>query len=138
MILLAALLGLAAVLQPSSGQTPDLASLSTDNASQQKEIADKHNALRRGVMPTASNMLRMVNGVLQLQRMPKVGQMNVLYPTVPKTEGQLQWAVAKISTCQLHPIPGQMQFKPGTVRWKISCMALGQPHQVQSLAIILR
>uniref|UniRef100_A0A674IU60 Cysteine rich secretory protein 2 n=1 Tax=Terrapene triunguis TaxID=2587831 RepID=A0A674IU60_9SAUR len=39
--------------------TPGLASLSTDNAYRQKEIVDKHNALRRGVMPTASNMLRM-------------------------------------------------------------------------------
>ncbi|XP_053879450.1 cysteine-rich venom protein pseudechetoxin-like [Malaclemys terrapin pileata] len=59
MILLAAFLCLSAVLQPSTGQTPGLASLSTDNAYQQKEIVDKHNALRRGVMPTASNMLRM-------------------------------------------------------------------------------
>uniref|UniRef100_A0A8C0IVF9 Cysteine rich secretory protein 2 n=1 Tax=Chelonoidis abingdonii TaxID=106734 RepID=A0A8C0IVF9_CHEAB len=34
-------------------------SLSADNINQQKEIVDKHNALRRRVMPTASNMLRM-------------------------------------------------------------------------------
>uniref|UniRef100_A0A8C3PBI8 ShKT domain-containing protein n=1 Tax=Chrysemys picta bellii TaxID=8478 RepID=A0A8C3PBI8_CHRPI len=39
---------------------PDsFAALSTDRADQQKEIVDKHNALRRGVMPTARNMLRM-------------------------------------------------------------------------------
>uniref|UniRef100_A0A8C3S5B3 SCP domain-containing protein n=1 Tax=Chelydra serpentina TaxID=8475 RepID=A0A8C3S5B3_CHESE len=39
--------------------TPDFASLSTDNTNPQKEIVDKHNNLRRRVMPTASNMLRM-------------------------------------------------------------------------------
>uniref|UniRef100_A0A8C4W6P2 Cysteine rich secretory protein 2 n=1 Tax=Gopherus evgoodei TaxID=1825980 RepID=A0A8C4W6P2_9SAUR len=39
--------------------TPELDSLSTDNINQQKEIVDKHNALRRQVIPTASNMLRM-------------------------------------------------------------------------------
>ncbi|XP_067387207.1 serotriflin-like [Emydura macquarii macquarii] len=59
MILLAAFLGLAAVLRQATAQTPDLASLSTDKADQQKEIIDKHNALRRGVIPTTSNMLRM-------------------------------------------------------------------------------
>uniref|UniRef100_A0A674IU93 Cysteine rich secretory protein 2 n=1 Tax=Terrapene triunguis TaxID=2587831 RepID=A0A674IU93_9SAUR len=40
-------------------KTSGFAALSTDKADQQKEIVDKHNALRRGVMPTASNMLRM-------------------------------------------------------------------------------
>uniref|UniRef100_A0A452I942 ShKT domain-containing protein n=1 Tax=Gopherus agassizii TaxID=38772 RepID=A0A452I942_9SAUR len=59
MILLAVFLGLAAVLQTSTGQTPELDSLPTDNINQQKEIVDKHNALRRQVIPTASNMLRM-------------------------------------------------------------------------------
>ncbi|NWT37562.1 CRIS2 protein, partial [Chroicocephalus maculipennis] len=33
--------------------------LSTSRADQQKVIVDKHNALRRGVKPTASNMLKM-------------------------------------------------------------------------------
>ncbi|XP_067414455.1 cysteine-rich secretory protein 3-like [Emydura macquarii macquarii] len=59
MILLAAFLGLAAVLRQSTAQNPALASLSTDEADQQGEIVDKHNALRRGVIPTASNMRRM-------------------------------------------------------------------------------
>ncbi|NXN47998.1 CRIS2 protein, partial [Rhinoptilus africanus] len=35
------------------------AALSTSRADQQKVIVDKHNALRRGVKPTASNMLKM-------------------------------------------------------------------------------
>uniref|UniRef100_A0A8C8RZF0 ShKT domain-containing protein n=1 Tax=Pelusios castaneus TaxID=367368 RepID=A0A8C8RZF0_9SAUR len=39
--------------------TLNLPSLSTDNPARQMEIVNKHNALRRGVMPTASNMLRM-------------------------------------------------------------------------------
>ncbi|NWW52714.1 CRIS protein, partial [Pedionomus torquatus] len=34
--------------------------LSTKRADQQKEIVDKHNSLRRGVKPTASNMMKMV------------------------------------------------------------------------------
>ncbi|NXH11125.1 CRIS2 protein, partial [Bucco capensis] len=34
--------------------------LSTTRADQQKVIVDRHNALRRGVKPTASNMLKMV------------------------------------------------------------------------------
>nr|XP_056712688.1 cysteine-rich venom protein latisemin-like [Euleptes europaea] len=52
------MISLAAVLQPSAGQGP-IASLSTDRADQQKEITNKHNALRRSVKPSASNMLRM-------------------------------------------------------------------------------
>uniref|UniRef100_K7FU94 Cysteine-rich venom protein pseudechetoxin-like n=1 Tax=Pelodiscus sinensis TaxID=13735 RepID=K7FU94_PELSI len=59
MILLAVLLGLAAVLQQTTGQEPGVDALSTDKADQQKEIVDKHNTLRRGVNPTASKMLRM-------------------------------------------------------------------------------
>uniref|UniRef100_A0A8C8S062 ShKT domain-containing protein n=1 Tax=Pelusios castaneus TaxID=367368 RepID=A0A8C8S062_9SAUR len=59
MILLAAFLSLATVLKQSTAQAPDLTSRSTDNVDQQKEIVDKHNALRRGVMPNATNMLRM-------------------------------------------------------------------------------
>uniref|UniRef100_A0A8C8RZ50 SCP domain-containing protein n=1 Tax=Pelusios castaneus TaxID=367368 RepID=A0A8C8RZ50_9SAUR len=42
-----------------ANSAPDLTSRSTDNVDQQKEIVDKHNALRRGVMPNATNMLRM-------------------------------------------------------------------------------
>uniref|UniRef100_K7FMN6 ShKT domain-containing protein n=1 Tax=Pelodiscus sinensis TaxID=13735 RepID=K7FMN6_PELSI len=63
MILLAAFLGLAAMLQRTVGEeaqeTPDFAALSTDNEDQQREIVDKHNALRREVKPTAGNMLKM-------------------------------------------------------------------------------
>ncbi|XP_074845113.1 cysteine-rich venom protein latisemin-like [Carettochelys insculpta] len=59
MILISAFLGLAAVLQQTTAQISDVASLSTDNADQQKEIVDKHNTLRRGVRPSARNMLKM-------------------------------------------------------------------------------
>uniref|UniRef100_A0A8B9BGH7 Cysteine rich secretory protein 2 n=1 Tax=Anser brachyrhynchus TaxID=132585 RepID=A0A8B9BGH7_9AVES len=60
MILPIVFLGLAAVLSPSTGQVPEaFTALITTNPDQQKLIVDKHNALRRGVNPTASNMLRM-------------------------------------------------------------------------------
>ncbi|XP_077171309.1 serotriflin-like isoform X2 [Paroedura picta] len=52
-------ISLAALMPQSTGQQPDFASLSTQNADQQREATDKHNALRRDVNPTASNMLRM-------------------------------------------------------------------------------
>uniref|UniRef100_A0A8C3T8X4 SCP domain-containing protein n=1 Tax=Chelydra serpentina TaxID=8475 RepID=A0A8C3T8X4_CHESE len=38
---------------------PSFAALSTDKEDQRKEIVDQHNALRRGVMPTSRNMLKM-------------------------------------------------------------------------------
>lgn len=41
-------------------------SLSTHHPSVQKEIVNKHNALRRMVNPTASNMLKMVRPVLSM------------------------------------------------------------------------
>ncbi|XP_050749732.1 cysteine-rich venom protein pseudechetoxin-like [Gymnogyps californianus] len=45
---------------PSSQHEPEsLDALSTSKAGQQKLIVDRHNALRRGVKPTASNMLKM-------------------------------------------------------------------------------
>ncbi|XP_048338868.1 cysteine-rich venom protein-like [Sphaerodactylus townsendi] len=53
------LIGLAAVLGPSAGQQPDIASVSTDRPDQQKEITDVHNDFRRNVKPSASNMLKM-------------------------------------------------------------------------------
>nr|XP_009936504.1 PREDICTED: cysteine-rich venom protein pseudechetoxin-like [Opisthocomus hoazin] len=60
MILLVTFLCLAAVLSPSTAQeTEGFDDLSTSKVDQQKLIVDKHNALRRGVNPTASNMLRM-------------------------------------------------------------------------------
>ncbi|XP_066851167.1 cysteine-rich venom protein-like isoform X2 [Anser cygnoides] len=60
MILPIVFLGLAAVLSPSTGQVPEaFTALITTNPDQQKLIVDKHNTLRRGVNPTASNMLRM-------------------------------------------------------------------------------
>ncbi|XP_074847497.1 cysteine-rich venom protein-like [Carettochelys insculpta] len=59
MILLVPFLGLAAVVQQTAGQTLDVGALSTDNVDQQMEIVNKHNSLRRGVNPTASNMLKM-------------------------------------------------------------------------------
>ncbi|XP_062971932.1 serotriflin-like [Elgaria multicarinata webbii] len=69
MIVLIASLSLAALLQQSAGAVSFLtlcgvraaakfANASTTNAAEQK-IVDTHNALRRGVKPTASNMLRM-------------------------------------------------------------------------------
>uniref|UniRef100_A0A0A1WD40 Cysteine-rich venom protein n=1 Tax=Echis coloratus TaxID=64175 RepID=A0A0A1WD40_ECHCO len=58
MIAFIVLLSLAAVLQQSSG-TVDFASESTNKREKQKEILDKHNALRRSVRPTARNMLQM-------------------------------------------------------------------------------
>ncbi|XP_038628695.1 cysteine-rich secretory protein 2-like [Tachyglossus aculeatus] len=50
---------LAAVLYLSSGQDPSWSSLSTEDPEVQREIVDKHNALRRQASPPASNMLRM-------------------------------------------------------------------------------
>ncbi|XP_010284631.1 PREDICTED: cysteine-rich venom protein-like, partial [Phaethon lepturus] len=60
MILPVVFLCLTAVLTPSTGEEPDgFDALSTSKASQQKLIVDRHNTLRRGVKPTASNMLKM-------------------------------------------------------------------------------
>ncbi|XP_010216019.1 PREDICTED: serotriflin-like [Tinamus guttatus] len=60
MILPAVLLCLVAVLPWSSGEEPiSIDTLSTSNSDQQKLIVDKHNELRRGVSPPASNMLKM-------------------------------------------------------------------------------
>ncbi|XP_070588618.1 cysteine-rich venom protein kaouthin-2-like [Erythrolamprus reginae] len=58
MIAFIVLLSLAAVLQQSSGNV-DFASESGNKREHQKEIVDKHNALRRSVRPTARNMLQM-------------------------------------------------------------------------------
>nr|P84808.2 RecName: Full=Cysteine-rich venom protein kaouthin-2; AltName: Full=Cysteine-rich venom protein 23; Short=CRVP-23k; Flags: Precursor [Naja kaouthia]ACH73168.1 kaouthin-2 precursor [Naja kaouthia]AHZ08822.1 cysteine-rich secretory protein [Micropechis ikaheca] len=58
MIAFIVLLSLAAVLQQSSG-TVDFASESSNKRENQKQIVDKHNALRRSVRPTARNMLQM-------------------------------------------------------------------------------
>ncbi|XP_075353855.1 cysteine-rich venom protein TEL1-like [Mycteria americana] len=60
MILPVVFLCLAAVLPPSTGEAPEgFNALSTSRAGQQKLIVDMHNTLRRGVKPSASNMLRM-------------------------------------------------------------------------------
>ncbi|XP_068262860.1 cysteine-rich venom protein-like [Nyctibius grandis] len=60
MILPVVFLCLAAVLPPSTGEESEcFDALSTSKPSQQKLIVDKHNTLRRGVKPTASNMLKM-------------------------------------------------------------------------------
>ncbi|KAM6207454.1 cysteine-rich venom protein TEL1-like [Sarcoramphus papa] len=60
MILPVVFLCLTAVLPLSTGEEPEsLNALSTSKAGQQKLIVDRHNALRRGVKPTASNMLKM-------------------------------------------------------------------------------
>ncbi|KAM7118896.1 cysteine-rich venom protein TEL1-like [Ciconia maguari] len=60
MILPVVFLCLAAVLPPSTGKEPEgFDALSTSRAGQQKLIVDVHNTLRRGVKPSASNMLRM-------------------------------------------------------------------------------
>ncbi|XP_053917584.1 cysteine-rich venom protein piscivorin [Cuculus canorus] len=60
MILSVVFLCLAAVLPPSTGKEPEvIGTLSTSKADQQNLIVDKHNALRRGVNPTASNMMKM-------------------------------------------------------------------------------
>ncbi|XP_064563190.1 cysteine-rich venom protein kaouthin-2-like [Zonotrichia leucophrys gambelii] len=60
MILPAVFLCLTVVLPPSTGQeTAALSALSSSRAEQQKLIVDRHNALRRGVKPTASNMMKM-------------------------------------------------------------------------------
>nr|XP_009675187.1 PREDICTED: cysteine-rich venom protein-like [Struthio camelus australis] len=60
MILPAAFLCLAAMLPQSAGEVPATFDvLSTSKADQQKLIVEKHNALRRGVNPPASNMLKM-------------------------------------------------------------------------------
>ncbi|XP_056344541.1 cysteine-rich venom protein kaouthin-2-like isoform X2 [Oenanthe melanoleuca] len=49
-----------ALLSPFPGQGTDtLSALSSSRAEQQKLIVDRHNALRRGVKPTASNMMKM-------------------------------------------------------------------------------
>ncbi|XP_061478280.1 cysteine-rich venom protein TEL1-like isoform X2 [Rhineura floridana] len=56
MIVLVVLLSLAAVLQQPASNAHALEL----GAEERKEILDKHNALRRGVQPTASNMLKMV------------------------------------------------------------------------------
>uniref|UniRef100_A0A2D4K348 ShKT domain-containing protein n=1 Tax=Micrurus paraensis TaxID=1970185 RepID=A0A2D4K348_9SAUR len=58
MIAFIVLLSLAAVLQQSSG-TVDFAFESSNKRENQKQIVDKHNALRRSVKPTARNMLQM-------------------------------------------------------------------------------
>ncbi|XP_061478282.1 serotriflin-like [Rhineura floridana] len=55
MIVLVVLLSLAAVLQQPASNAHALEL----GAEERKEILDKHNALRRGVQPTASNMLKM-------------------------------------------------------------------------------
>ncbi|KAK2534022.1 Crisp2 [Columba livia] len=61
MILPVVFLCLAAVLPLSAGEEPEsFHALSTSRPDQQKVIVDKHNALRRRVRPTASNMLKMV------------------------------------------------------------------------------
>ncbi|XP_068867893.1 cysteine-rich venom protein kaouthin-2-like isoform X3 [Aphelocoma coerulescens] len=60
MILTVVVLCVTAVLPPSTGQEPEaLGALSSSRAEQQKLIVDRHNALRRGVKPTASNMMKM-------------------------------------------------------------------------------
>ncbi|XP_074945927.1 cysteine-rich venom protein TRI1-like [Phalacrocorax aristotelis] len=60
MILPVVFLCLTAVLSPSTGEEhEDFDALSTIKADQQKLIVDRHNTLRRGVNPTASNMMRM-------------------------------------------------------------------------------
>ncbi|XP_053129415.1 serotriflin-like [Hemicordylus capensis] len=62
MSLLVTLLALATGLHHCVGKEQDAAvyaALSTDLPNIQKEIVDKHNALRKQVEPTASNMLRM-------------------------------------------------------------------------------
>ncbi|TRZ17517.1 hypothetical protein HGM15179_009582 [Zosterops borbonicus] len=60
MILPVVFLCLTAVLSPCTGQgTEALHALSPSRVEQQKLIVDRHNALRRGVKPTASNMMKM-------------------------------------------------------------------------------
>ncbi|XP_019137666.1 cysteine-rich venom protein kaouthin-2 isoform X1 [Corvus cornix cornix] len=60
MILTVVFLCVTAVLPPSTGQEPEaLGALSSSRAEQQKLIVDRHNALRKGVKPTASNMMKM-------------------------------------------------------------------------------
>uniref|UniRef100_A0A8C3Y172 SCP domain-containing protein n=1 Tax=Catharus ustulatus TaxID=91951 RepID=A0A8C3Y172_CATUS len=57
MLLLVVFLCLTAVLP--GQETKALSALSRRRAEQQKLIVDRHNALRRGVKPTASNMMKM-------------------------------------------------------------------------------
>ncbi|KAM9233153.1 cysteine-rich secretory protein 2-like [Dugong dugon] len=62
MALLPVLLFLATVLLPSlpvEGKDPAFTALLTTQTSVQKEIVNKHNELRKGVSPPASNMLKM-------------------------------------------------------------------------------
>ncbi|KAJ6659631.1 hypothetical protein lerEdw1_018600 [Lerista edwardsae] len=59
MRLLIILLPLVSVLQHSLGQNEESEALEIPE-NQKKEIVDKHNAIRRGVTPTASNMQKMV------------------------------------------------------------------------------
>ncbi|XP_077018158.1 cysteine-rich secretory protein 2-like isoform X2 [Tamandua tetradactyla] len=62
MALLQVVMFLAAVLftsLPANGKDPAFASLLTTQTQVQKEIVNKHNELRRGVSPPASNMLKM-------------------------------------------------------------------------------
>ncbi|XP_032069593.1 cysteine-rich venom protein kaouthin-2 [Thamnophis elegans] len=58
MIAFIVLLSVAAVLQQSSGDV-DFDPESSNKRQSQREIVEKHNALRRSVRPTASNMLQM-------------------------------------------------------------------------------
>ncbi|XP_061482140.1 cysteine-rich venom protein pseudechetoxin-like [Rhineura floridana] len=60
MSLLVVLLALAACLHQGVGNKATVATLSTDLPNIQKEIISKHNDLRKRVVPSASNMLKMV------------------------------------------------------------------------------
>ncbi|KAJ6659654.1 hypothetical protein lerEdw1_018623 [Lerista edwardsae] len=52
-------ISLVTILHQSGQAFANIDALKTTNVAQQQEIVDEHNRLRRGVTPTASNMLRM-------------------------------------------------------------------------------